>query len=558
MSKQLLSPFHTLELEKCPNHFKKGAKDVTVEAVEDGDNTQMIMKPAAPAGGVVDDAAVKGSAAFSASASDIVLVVKIDEEEVLGAAMDAMDKETKGVAMGSEAVDAKADALSADTGMSAESTTTAMANNDRDAGMVNSSMEDVEEPEVTEASVSAGHGAEGAKEAADNVMEVVEEAVEQREQLMSEDGSRDGLEEQMVKMSRPPNSKRFESSAHHKRKSNNVHLLSGFVLLLVMCEATTLPGYSVHSSLRTGSHSHTAAEPWAALQFGNHSIGQYACQGALRPTFIVGLPSCFVFGCGLCLLIRELEKAKAHNQRFVSTGCLMVLEWFALFLAVFFIMLLGFTIACVKTHKDTGIDEAFYIAAFVVVLLLLVSLWMLYRLDELWQVYGSNGKERLGNGKERLAQAGVSVFGVCTGLFVLVMVLRSDHGIRLDQHTTAPIAYSFYAVFLSAVWCIGWALWRRHCSSNAEAIRIKDEECGDNIPLNATGLTQAFSLLFNTYSFAGFSFAPSIPWTNSSSSISFAPAFTPVTQWYSNYVSVLHSLTFTNYLRSIFLCSRLC
>jgi hypothetical protein len=374
-----------------------------------------------------------------------------------------------------------------------------------------------------------------------------EAAVEQIEQLM-------GLEEQKVEMGRP-NSKRFKSSAHHKRKSNDVHHLLGFVLLLLLlaisdCEATMLPGYySVHSSLRMGSHSHTAAEPWAPLQFENHSIGQYACQGALRPTFIVGLPSCFVFGCGLLLLLRELEKAQ--NPRFVSEGCKMVLEWFAYFLAVFFIILLGFTIACVKTHKDTGIDEDFYIAAFVVVLLLLGVLWQKYLKKNVWDV---------NNGREQLALAGVFVFGVCTGLFVLVMVLRSDHGIRLDQHTTAPIANSLYAVFLTGVWCIGWALWRRHCSSNAEAIRIKDEECGDSIPFNVTGLTQVFSLLFNTYSFAGFSFAPSIPWTTASSSISFAPILAPVTQWYSNYVSVLHSLTYTKYLHSYaaFVHSRLC
>jgi hypothetical protein len=103
-----------------------------------------------------------------------------------------------------------------------------------------------------------------------------------------------------------------------------------------------------------------------------------------------------------------------------------------------------------------------------------------------------------------------------------------------------PIAYSFYAVFLSGVWCIGWVLWRRHCNSNAEAIHIKDEECGDSIPFNSTGLMQASSLLFSTYSFAGFSFAPSIPWTTAPSSISCAPILAPVTQWYSNYVSVLH------------------
>jgi hypothetical protein len=321
MSKQLLSPFHTgaLELEKCPNHFKKAAKDVTVEAVEDGNSMQMIMKPAAAACGVADDAAVEGSAAFGESASEhIVHVVKINKEGALGAEMDAMDKEYKGVEMWSEAVDAKA----ADTGTSTESIV-AMANNDRDVGMVNSSMilmEDVEEPEVIKVLVSVGHGAEGAKEAADDVMVVVEEAVEQIEQLMTEDGSIVGLEDQMAKMGRP-NSKIFEPLAHHKRKSNHVHRLSRLVLLLAVsdCEATMLPGYSVHSSLRMGSHSHTAAEPWAALQFGNHSIGQYACQGALRPTFIVGLPSCFVFGCGLFLLLRELEKAQ--NPRFVSKGC---------------------------------------------------------------------------------------------------------------------------------------------------------------------------------------------------------------------------------------------
>jgi hypothetical protein len=457
----------TLELKKCPDHSAKAAKDVTVEAVEDGNNTQMIMKPAA--GGVADDAAIEGSATFGASASNLVHVVKIDEEGALGAAMDAiyMDKEYEGVGMVCEAVDANAEAMSVDTGTSAESI----------AAMTSSSME---ESEVIEALVSAGYCAEGAKKATDDVMEVVEEAVEQTEQLMTEDGSMVRLEEQIVNMGRPT-SKRFESSAHHKRKSNNVHRLSGFVLLLVIsdCEATKLPGYSVHSSMRMGSHSQTAAEPWA-LQFGNHSIVQYTCQGALRPTFIVGLPLCFMFGCGLFLLLRELEKAQ--NARFVSKGCKLVLEWFAKFLTVFFIILLGFTIACVKTHKDTGIDEHFYIAAFVVVLLALGVLWQIYDWDYFylgWDVYDR---------RERLAQAGISVFGVCTGLFVLMMVLRSNHGIRLDQHTTAPITYSFYAVFLTGVWCIGWALWRRHCSSNTEAIRIKDEECGDNIPFNITGL----------------------------------------------------------------------
>jgi hypothetical protein len=359
---------------------------------------------------------------------------------------------------------------------------------------------------------------------ADDVMEAVEEATDGDG---GGDGSMVGLEEQMVKLKiGRSNIKRFESLAHQKRKSNDVHCLSWFVLLLAIsgCDAKkTLPSYSVHSSLRMGSHSHTAAEP-RALQFGNHSISQYTCQGALRPTFIVGLPVCFLFGCGLVLLLQELEKAQ--HQRFVSRGCKWVLSWLVLCLVGFFVVLLGFTIACVKTHKDTGIDEDFYITAFVVVLLLLGVLWWKYLKED--------------NGRERLVQAGVSIFGVCTGLFVLVMVLRSDHHIRLDQHTTAPIANSFYAVFLSGVWFIGWALWRRHCSSNAETICIKDEECGDSIPFNVTGLTQAFSLLFNTYSFAGFSFAPSVPWTTASSSISFTPIFAPVTQWYSNYVSVLY------------------
>jgi protein-S-isoprenylcysteine O-methyltransferase Ste14 len=317
-----------------------------------------------------------------------------------------------------------------------------------------------------------------------------------------------------------------------------VHHLLWFVLLLAIsdCEATTLPGYSVHSSLRMGSHSHTAAEPWAPLQFGNHSIGQYACQGALRPTFIVGLPSCFVFGCGLVLFLRELKKRRQNE--FLSKGCKKVLEWFAVCFAVFFVILLGFTIACVKTHKDTGIDKDFYITAFAVVLYLLLILCGIG--DENGSdVWGEPNVWEANDGKERLAQAGVSVFGVCTGLFVVVMVLRSDHGVRLDQHTTAPIAYSFYMVFLSGVWCIGWALWRSHCSSNAEVIRIKDEECGNSIPFNVTGLMQVPSLLFSTYSFAGFSFAPSIPWTNASSSISFAPILAPVTQWYSNYVSYI-------------------
>jgi hypothetical protein len=110
----------------------------------------------------------------------------------------------------------------------------------------------------------------------------------------------------------------------------------------------------------------------------------------------------------------------------------------------------------------------------------------------------------------RITQAVFSGLVVCISLFILVMTLRS-YGVRLDQHTTAPVAYSFYMVFLSGVWCIGWALWWRNCSIYVEAIHIKDEECGDSIPLNVTGLTQVASLLFNTYSFAGFSFAPSIP-----------------------------------------------
>jgi hypothetical protein len=379
------------------------------------------------------------------------------------------------------------------------------------------------------------------------------------------------------------------------RKSNNVHGLLWFMLLVAIsdCEARTLPG-SAHSSLRMSSQSHTAAES-RVLQFGNHSISQYACQGALRPTFIIGWPSCFVFGCGLVLLLRELEKLeKAHNQRFISKGCTAVLEWFVLCLGLFFFIFLGFTIACVKIHRDTGIDQTFYIVAFVAVLLLLISLWNEYLKAGEWDT---------NNGRERLAQAGVSIFVVCTGLFVLVMVLRPDnvmvlqldqlylflylavgfgaciwllgglmvevyhvvrreqlaqagvavfvvtglfvlftvlrsnHGIRLDHHTTAPIAYWFYTVFFSGVWCIGWALWMRHCKHNAEA-SIKPEECGINIPGNAKGLAQVLSLVINTYSFAGFSFAPSIPWTTAPSSISPVPIlWYPVIQWYSNYVS---------------------
>jgi cytochrome bd-type quinol oxidase subunit 2 len=332
---------------------------------------------------------------------------------------------------------------------------------------------------------------------------------------------------------------RFESSAHDKRKSNNVHRLLWFMLLLAIfdCKATTLPGYSVHSSLRMGSHSHTAAEPWA-LQFGNHSISQYACQGALRPTFIVGLSSCFVFGCGLVVLIRELEKA--HNQRLASRDCVV---WGGLYvfccLFVFFCVFLGFTIACVTTHKDTGIDKAFYITAFIVVLLLLCTLYMMHRCSRhgCRNIIDSIGDaEHEQQGRKRLLQAGVSVFVVCTGLFVLIMVLRSDHSVRLDHHITTPIAYLFYTVFFTGVWCIGWALWMRHCKHNAEA-SIKPEECGVNIPWNATGLAQVFALMINTYSFAGFTFAPSIPWTTTPSSISPVRILMPVMQWYSSYVS---------------------
>jgi hypothetical protein len=233
--------------------------------------------------------------------------------------------------------------------------------------------------------------------------------------------------------------------------------------------------------------------------------------------------------------MKKLEKV--HNQRFVSKGCKVVLEWFVLCLGIFFCIFLGFTIGCVSPPPSIpgidqiddrkNIDRIFYIVAFVVVLVLLVCLWEMYLVGD-WDV---------NDGRERLAQAGVSVFGVCTGLFVLVMVLRSDHGVRLDHHTTAPTTYSFYTAFLTGVWCIGWALWMRHCKHNAEA-SIKPEECGVNIPWNATGLAQRFALMINTYSFAGFSFAPSIPWTTAPSSISPVPFFVPVAEWYSNYVSV--------------------
>jgi cytochrome bd-type quinol oxidase subunit 2 len=200
---------------------------------------------------------------------------------------------------------------------------------------------------------------------------------------------------------------------------------------------------------------------------------------------------------------------------------------------MFFCILLGFTIACVSSDTgidQIGIDEIFYIVAFVSVLLLLQILQ--YLRNEY-----PNDESDVNNGRERLAQVGVSVFVVCTGLFVLVMVLRSDHGVRLDHHTTAPTNYSFYTVFLTGVWCIGWALWMRHCNHNAEA-SVKPEECGVNIPGNATGLAQVIALMINTYSFAGFSFAPSIPWTTAPSSISPVPIFVPVSEWYSNYVSV--------------------
>jgi hypothetical protein len=262
------------------------------------------------------------------------------------------------------------------------------------------------------------------------------------------------------------------------------------------------------------------AEP-GALQFGNYSASQYACRGVLRPTFVVGLPACFVFACSLIFLLRELHKDE--YETFVSKGCKDVFWWFALCFAVFFVVLTGFTIACVKTHKDTGIDEAFYVTAYVVVVLLLLVLYALQDKEE-------------ESDRRRIIQAGVSVFLVCTGLFVLVMVLRSD-GVHLDQQTKASIPYTFYALYLSGVWGIGWALWRFNCNKNAEAIRIKADECGERIPWNVTGLTQIFALVFNTYSFAGFNFAPSVPWTTASSSINLAPLLAPVMQWYSNYVS---------------------
>jgi hypothetical protein len=194
----------------------------------------------------------------------------------------------------------------------------------------NSLMEDVEESEAgaIKASVTAGNGAEGAKKAADDVMGAVEGALEQ-----VKDGSVVGLEHKAkLKMGRP-NSKEFVASSHHTTELDSVRRLSWFILLLAIsdCEAMTLPGYS---SLRMDSHSHTASS--LALQLGNHSISQYACHGALRPTFIVGLRSCFLFGCGLLLLLRELNKDQ--HQRFVSKGCTLILWWFVLCSAVFFVI----------------------------------------------------------------------------------------------------------------------------------------------------------------------------------------------------------------------------
>jgi hypothetical protein len=320
-------------------------------------------------------------------------------------------------------------------------------------------------------------------------------------------------------------------------KFSSVHCLRWLLLLMAIpaCDALLLSDDSQsnatkHASLRS-SMGTPDAEP-GALQFGNHSASQYSCRGVLRPTFIVGLPACFVFACSLIFL--QLKLTKDKYKTFASKGCIMVFWWFALCLVVFFFVFLGFTIACVKTHKDTGIDEDFYIAAYVVVLLLLVGLYAMTKNETL--DFEEENKTSF-PGVYRPAQAGVSAFLVCTGLFVLVMVLRSDHGVRLDQHTKAPIPYIFYVLYLSGVWGIGWALWRRHCKKNAEAIRIKGNECGESIPCNVTGLMQAFALMFHTYSFAGFSFAPSIPWTTAPLSINLAPLFTPVTQWYSNYVS---------------------
>jgi hypothetical protein len=366
------------------------------------------------------------------------------------------------------------------------------------------------------ASVSAGHGAEGAKKAADDMMGA-EDALEQ-----VKDGSCVVGLEQMAKpkMGRP-NRKEFVASSHHKTELDSVHRLSWFILLLAIsdCEAMTLPGYS---SLRMDSHSHTA--PSLAVQLGNHSISQYAsCQGALWPIFIRGLLSSFVFGCGLCLLIWELNKTQ--HQRFVSKGCTLILWWFVLCSAVFFVLFLGFTITCNRLHVDKGIDEAFYITAFVAVLLLLISfLLTVEKNSENWDLEDVDKAQITG-------LLVFSVLVVCTGLFTLFMVLHVD--------TIAGEALG-ELLFLSGVWCIGWALWWCHCSIYVEAIHIKDEECGDSIPFNVTGLTQVASLLFNTYSFAGFSFAPSIPWTHASSSINFAPILAPVTQWYANYVSIFH------------------
>jgi hypothetical protein len=164
------------------------------------------------------------------------------------------------------------------------------------------------------------------------------------------------------------------------------------------------------------------AEP-EALQFGNHSASQYACRGVLRPTFVVGLPACFVFACSLLFLLRELDKGE--YKTFVSEGCKAVFVWFANCFVVFFFVLMGFTIACVKTHKDTGIDEAFYVAAYVVVVVLLVLLGLCAK----------NEDEE--SNRRRIYQAGVSVFLVCTGLFVLVMVLRSDGVLFGPGHPSA-------------------------------------------------------------------------------------------------------------------------
>jgi hypothetical protein len=182
-----------------------------------------------------------------------------------------------------------------------------------------------------------------------------------------------------------------------------------------------------------------------------------------------------------------------------------------------------------------------------------------------WRQWGAEEEEdsRWREGNKRLAQVGISILGVCTGLFVLVMVLRSRHGVRLDQDRPdreALIPYMLYTVYFSGVWCIGWVLWMHHCKHNAEA-SIKPEECGVNIPCNATGLAQVLVLMINTYSFVGFSFAPSIHWTTTQSSVSPVSIFVPVMQWYSNYVSaielVLHPPPLLE-LTSFYVCTVVC